>query len=313
MDDPQPHIPSPLSPSTFNTDTIIPPTTFTTICDPSTSNVASVNDARVSTPRIQETPTRPRLSTPPLLPNPDNRPRSLSPRAPDEPVEDTTSTSTSTACLTGDGQVSAPHGIRPLQTPVPPHRTESPGNAPSSSEPVIQSRNDQPASTTPLPPSDSEHLPLHTNAPEPPDENSRRDVLHEPRGESEPGAGIGDGDGDPDDPSSEAGLAGPLLTYILKVRETVKNELKTGLGPACYRRQTFWIRPPDPYFMKPIISGTGTEAHAVPDNYYAQPIFLWLPDLLKEINMSDYECPNPDCRKKGFLQSKGGVDHFCVL
>lgn len=144
-------------------------------------------------------------------------------------------------------------------------------------------------------------------------------------GVSEPlqGGTAPDGDGDGDDRAQDdeeegvdgcsAKARGVLDQYLQSVQARLKAEVTDYQQPRCYREGSWWVRPPDPYFVKVVNRAPGDAASISlqPDLFYARPVFVWLPETLTE--MSAIACPS--CKAKGELRTKGEryqhVKYFC--
>lgn len=207
------------------------------------------------------------------------------PLAPGRQIIDFTSTPNSTPNTNAGASSTLPLPGIALSSQHPEHPLPQPALTGSSSSAATQ---------IPTTPADTTNTLLPAPIPEPPDATP---INSQPTGSAEDEIQAGDDDGNME--NSETGLHGPLLAYLNGVRETVKKDLDKKRLPSCYQRQTWWIRPPDPFFMKL----AKTDTRIMPDHFYARPVFLWLPDLF--IDMADIACPNPECGKKGHLQSKG--------
>ena len=78
--------------------------------------------------------------------------------------------------------------------------------------------------------------------------------------------------------SEDISVTGIIASYLSSVKDKLQSEITNYTKPDCYRNNTFWILPPDPYFAlcKSYSSAGGLD----PSGLYYPKVFVWLPEYL---------------------------------
>jgi len=112
----------------------------------------------------------------------------------------------------------------------------------------------------------------------------------------------------PDINSEDISVTGIIASYLSSVKDKLQSEINNYAKPDCYRNNTFWILPPDPYFAlcKSYSSAGGLD----PSGLYYPKVFVWLPEYLGA--KRTITCQTKDCMYyqdiKHPMQSKGWND-----